>query len=96
MYAVTRRYTFDPASRSRISRAIRESFTPFISRATGFVAYYWIETGPGSGVSLTVFEDEARAHVSSQLAAGFVMAEIGDLLGEPEISEGRVAAHAER
>ncbi len=94
MYAVTRHYRFDPRSAREIGRRIQEGFVPLIRQVPGFVAYYWYETGPGAGTSLTVFEDEARAEASVALAAGFVLAELEDLMGEPEVSRGPVTAHA--
>ena len=96
MHAVTRHYTFDPDSRPQISRSVREAFLPFIREVPGFVAYYWIETGPGSATSVTVFDDPARAEASTSLALGFALAEMGDVLGEPEVSQGPVTAHGLR
>ena len=94
MYAVIRRYAFDPRNASEIGRKVQEGFVPLIQGAPGFVAYYWFETGPGSGASVTVFQDEAGARASVSLAAGFVIAELTDLMGEPEVLRGPVRAHA--
>lgn len=93
MHAVTRRYTFDSDSQPQISRSVRETFLPFIREVPGFIAYYWIETGPGSATSVTVFDDQARAEASTSLALGFALVEVGDLLGEPKVSQGPVTAH---
>lgn len=94
MFAVARRYRFDPRSAQEIGRRIQEGFVPLIRKVPGFVAYYWFETGPGAGTSLTVFEDQARAEASITLASGFVLAELGDMLGEPEVFRGPVTAHS--
>jgi hypothetical protein len=49
MYAVIRRYQFDPKSSEEISRHIRESFIPLLRKTPGFVAYHWLDTGDGVG-----------------------------------------------
>lgn len=45
MYAVIRRYQFDPKSSEEISRHIRESFIPLLRKTPGFAAYHWLDTG---------------------------------------------------
>ena len=59
MYAVIRRYQFDPKSSEEISRRIREGFIPLLRKTPGFVAYHWLDTGDGVGASMGVFEDKA-------------------------------------
>ena len=49
MYAVIRRYQFDPKSSEEISRRIREGFIPLFRKTPGFVAYHWLDTGDGVG-----------------------------------------------
>ena len=52
MYAVIRRYQFDPKSSEEISRRIREGFIPLLRKTPGFVAYHWLDTGDGVGASM--------------------------------------------
>src|SRR5690242_6805060 len=61
MYAVVRRYTFDPKNAAEVNESVKEAFVPLLKEMPGFVAYYWLETGTGAGASLTVFENEAGA-----------------------------------
>jgi len=68
MYAVIRRYPFDPKSSEEISRHIRESFIPLLRKTPGFVAYHWLDTGDGVGASLSIFNDKAGAEESVRLA----------------------------
>ena len=94
MYAVIRRYGFDPKSSAEINRRVQEGFTPLIRKTPGFVAYYWLDTGAGVGTSLSVFQDKAGAEESVRLAADWVQKNLAGLLGKPEITEGEVRAHA--
>jgi hypothetical protein len=95
MYAVIRRYQFDPKSSEEISRRIREGFIPLLRKTPGFVAYHWLDTGNGVGASMGVFEDKAGTEESVRLAAAFVQQHLAGLLGKPEvITQGEVKAHA--
>src|SRR5262245_8683907 len=72
MYTVIQRHTFDPGSSAALSRNIAERFVPLLRQAPGFVAYYWLDTGAGTGASLCVFEDRVSADAALDLAAGFI------------------------
>jgi hypothetical protein len=64
--------------------------------AHGFVAYYLIDTGGGSLVTLSVFADRAGAEESTRAAAKLI-GELGlvDALPDPPtIMQGEVAIHA--
>jgi hypothetical protein len=43
MYAVIRRYKFDPREREGINRKVQEGFVPLIQKTAGFVAYCWLD-----------------------------------------------------
>ena len=92
LWGVTRRYRFDPADSLLIGTYVRESFVPVLRKAPGFVAYYWIDSGEGQGVSLSVFTDKAGADRSNEYAAEFVKTNLAELVGTPEVIEGRIAA----
>ena len=94
MYAVIHRYQFDPKESEEINRQVQEGFVPIIRTASGFVAYYWLDTGEGAGASLSVFEDKAGAEESVRLAADYVQKHLAALLGKPSITQGEVRAHA--
>ena len=67
---------------------------PIISKAQGFVRYYWLDTGAGEGASFGVFKDKAGADESVRLAADFVRTKMTTLLKQkPEIIEGPIEAH---
>lgn len=96
MYAVVRRYRFDPKNSEEIGRQVRDVFVHILRKAPGFEAYYWVDTGEGEGASLSVFETKAGAEESIRIAAKFVAEHLGTLLGEPEIMQGEVRARADR
>lgn len=94
MFAVIRHYRFDKKDSAEIDRLIREQFVPLIRTASGFVRYYWLDTGDGEGASFGVFKDKAGADESVRVAAEFVRTSMSKLLREkPEIIEGPIAAH---
>ena len=95
MYGVIRKYQFDKRNGEEANRRLREVFVPLLKKAPGFVAYYWLDTGEGSGASLTVFQDKAGADESVRMAANFVREHLaGMTMSSPEITEGEVQAHA--
>jgi hypothetical protein len=94
MYAMIRKYQFDQRNGEEIDRKVREVFVPLLEKAPGFVAYYWLDTGEGSGASLTVFRDKAGAEESLRIAANFVREHLAGIsMGSPEITQGEVKAH---
>jgi hypothetical protein len=56
MYAVIRRYQFDPSASEALDRNLRETLVPLLKDVPGFVTYYWLNSGAGAGASLSVFE----------------------------------------
>jgi hypothetical protein len=94
MYAVTRRYQFDPAASQEISNHINDGFIPLVRQTPGFVAYYWMDTGEGVGISMGVFESPAGADESVRIAGDYVRENLAHLLGTPEITKGEVWAYA--
>ena len=93
MFAVVRHYHFDKKDSAEIDRLVRDGFVPIIRKATGFVRYYWLDTGEGEGASFGVFKDKAGADESVALAAEFVRAHMAKLLRQkPEIIEGPIKA----
>jgi hypothetical protein len=95
MYAVIRRYQFDQSASEELDRQIREILVPLLRDLPGFVTYYWLNTGAGSGASLSVFESRDGAEESVRVAAKFLQENLSGLnISKPEIIEGEVQAHA--
>ncbi len=93
MYAVSRRYRFDPANAEKIDREIQESFVPLLKKAPGFVAYFWLDNGNGVGESMTVFGSKSGAEGSVTVAKFWVEHHLAGILGTPEVIQGEVKAH---
>jgi hypothetical protein len=96
MYAVVRRYRFDPKNSEEINGRIKDIFVHLLRKAPGFEAYYWLDTGKGEGASMSIFRDRAGAEESTRIAARFVEQHLASLLGTPEIIQGEVHARADR
>ncbi len=95
MYAVIRRYQFDQSASEELDRKVREILVPLLKDVPGFVTYYWLNTGEGSGASLSVFESREGAEESVRVAANFTQQHFsGVRISKPEIIEGEVQAHA--
>ncbi len=95
MYAVIRRYQFDQSASEELDRQIREILVPLLKDLPGFDTYYWLNTGEGSGASLSVFASREGAEESVRVAANFTQQHLsGVRISKPEIIEGEVQAHA--
>jgi hypothetical protein len=58
----------------------------------GFRAYYIVRTGPASAASVSVYDDQAGAEASTQVARDWVAANLGNLsIGAPQVLVGEVA-----
>jgi hypothetical protein len=93
MHLSIRKYkTSAPAE---VTRKVKKGFIPIISQAAGFVAYYAIDAGEGQWASVSVFETKAGAEKSTRLAAEWAKENVGPLLaGAPDVTAGKVIAHA--
>ena len=96
MYAAVRRYTFEPKNSERIDTQIHEGFLPLMKKIPGFVAYYWVDSGSGTGASISVFDAKSGAEESVKVAAEFVKKNLAQVLGKPEITQGEVKAFTTR
>jgi hypothetical protein len=95
MHASIRRYA--TADAPEVIRRAQEGFVPIISAADGFVAYYMVDAGEGTLVTISVFDDLAGANRSVHAASEWVRDNLLELVeGPPEITMGEVKAHAAR
>ena len=80
-----------------MTRRVQEDFVALISKATGFVAYYAIESGADVWASVSIFDTQAQAEESNRLAADWVKKTVSSsLLGAPEVTAGNVVAQKMR
>jgi len=94
MHLAIRRYRVDPGSIDEVIRRVDEGFVLTISDAPGFLAYYALNAGEGRIATISVFEDQAGAEQSNEMAADYVKENLASLLPEPpEITAGEVEVH---
>ena len=96
LYLVVRRYRADaaPAAIAELLRQAGEELVPLIARLPGFVAYYLLEAGEGTVVSVGLFDDPTGSEASTRRAADWVkQTPAAGVLGPPEVLAGEVAAY---
>jgi len=94
MYAAVRRYE-GITDDSEAGRLVGESFVPLLKQVPGFIAYYWIDAGDGVMASLSLFEDQAGADRSVEVAHAWVAESAPSLFpNPPRVTEGQVVASA--
>lgn len=94
MWAAVRRYEGirDP---DLVGRMVAETFVPRLEQVPGFVAYYWLDAGDGVMASLSVYEDQAGADKSVEIASDWVNENATELMpNPPRVTEGHVVASA--
>jgi len=91
MYFSIRQYRTNSAD--ELTRRVKESFVPLISQAPGFISYHCINAGDGMYVSVSVFDTQAHAEESNQMAAEWLKKNDGLVLGPPNITAGEVVVH---
>ncbi len=91
MFAIIRRYKYDPANHETIDSLIRGEFHDLLSKMQGFHEYYWLETGDGEGASVGIWDNKESADLSTDMARSWVQANLGEYLTTPpEILEGDI------
>lgn len=92
MFAAVRQYTYDPRHATEINRLVKERMLPTLRRETGFVAFYWLDSGSGAGASWIVFEQEADARAWLDKPADFCQTPACLLSDPPQTTVGKVIA----
>ena len=96
MYAAVRRYNAFGDAAPAIATRVNEEFVPMVRQMPGFVAYYVVDGGDGTLLSVSVFEDRDAAEESTRQATAWVRERLGHLIRTaPVITSGQVVAHAE-
>ena len=99
MFATIRRYEgVDPARTSEISRKVKETLIPELSKLDGFAGYFLIEGSNGVLSSLGLFERQEQVDESTKLVAKWITDEHLDKVipNAPKITSGKVVAHNDR
>ena len=94
MYLSIRTYHVDPNNVDEIDRLTQQGFIPIISKSPGFYAYYAVDAGNGTAVTISVFETQQQAQRSNRDAADWVAENLAPLIPEaPEIITGDVKVY---
>jgi hypothetical protein len=94
MYAAIRRYNAYQGSVTELVRRVTEEFVPLISQQPGFVAYYGVDPGDGSILTVSLFEDKAGADQSTRVAHDYVRQHLTHMIKTaPVIVTGEVVMH---
>jgi hypothetical protein len=95
MHIVVRRYKIQPNSGQLLLDSIHNGFGPTIRTAQGFVSYNAFVNQDNELCSVGVFQNEASAEASNQLAREFIQKEnlSSHFQGPPVISSGELGVH---
>ena len=94
MYTVIQRYTFDPQASIALAEGMQAGLVPLLQKMPDFVAYYWLDNGNGAGAALCMFEEQAGAEISLDLATAFVQEHTTARASPAEIIHGEVKVFA--
>jgi hypothetical protein len=72
MYAAVRQYEIGAGFVEDLMRTVGDGFADRLSSSPGFVSYHAIASGSDELVTISIFQDEASAIRSNELAAEFV------------------------
>jgi hypothetical protein len=90
MYAAIRVYANIKDVDEVVRRADAE-FLPLIREIDGFRGYYLVDTGDGSGATISLFDDRASAEKSTSAAVTWVRENFAELIeGAPQVVTGEV------
>jgi len=93
MYTAVRHYKIKSGSFGEIEQRI-DGFVNIVSKVSGFVGYYFVNTGNDTLVTVSIFESQAGADESTRAAAEWVKENLAALVeGPPTIMAGEVVAH---
>ena len=96
MYTTVRHYQDEASDVVEQIRQHAARLRELMTGIEGFVAYYLVDSGGGSLVTVSVFADRAGAEESTRAAAALIgELGLGDALpNPPTIMQGEVAVHA--
>ncbi len=95
MHASIRRYVVHPGAMEKIAKQINDGFLPIVHSIPGFVAYYVVDARHGTGISFSIFEDQAGAERSAAASREYIKENLASLFpNPPEITDGEVLVKA--
>lgn len=94
MRASIRRYIVSSGHEREAIEHAQDRWLPILKSVPGFVAYYFIDTGDGEMIGVSIFESAEGAARANHLAQVYVSDHLGDILKRTMLLEGEVAAFA--
>jgi hypothetical protein len=92
MFTTIRRYEGVTDPLEAIKR-VRDEFVPLISTMPGFIAYYWVDVGNNTLMSISIFSSLSKAIESNEKAGAWVNARLKTIMPRnPKIESGQVMA----
>ena len=92
MIATIRRYKAQKGTLEEVGQRVQAEFVPLLARQPGFVSYTAVNMGDDNVMSVSVFLDRAAAEAANRAAAEWVKENIGDRVGQPEVTSAEVLA----
>jgi hypothetical protein len=93
MHASIRRYIVSSGREPEAIQRAQNEFGPMLRSVPGFVAYYFVDTGDGEMIGVSVFDSPQGAARANDLARGYVSEHLSDALQRTMLLEGDVVAH---
>jgi len=93
MHVSVRKYSIR-GSMDELMKRIREGFVPIVRGAPGFKSYSVVRVRGNDVVTISVFENQAQARQSNELAVEWVRENVASFVdGPPQITFGELAIH---
>ncbi len=96
MHASIRRYIVHKGNETEAIARAKNDVLPALKTLPGFVAYYFIDSGEGDMIAVSVFESKEAATRANEYAAGYVSEHLSDVLRRMSVMEGSVMVSEDR
>ena len=97
MHASIRRAKGKPGTMPEMTRIIEDGYVDRLAEIPGFQAYYVVDLGNDELATISIFEDEAGAHKSADLARDVVSGPLAPHIQSPlDVNNGKVVVHKKR
>jgi hypothetical protein len=93
MHASIRRYIVSSSHEPEAIQRAQEEFGPMLRTVPGFVAYFFVDTGDGEMIGVSVFDSPEGAERANDLAREYVSAHLSNILQRTMLLEGDVVAY---
>ena len=93
MHASIRRYIVRAGREEEAIQHAQDGFLPILKSIPGFIAYYFIDTGDGEMIGVSIYQDIESAERANESARAYIGEHIPETLSRTAIFDGRVAVH---